>query len=177
MGLCFSNWIEAYWLKKPGCQAFFITISNAEMSSYRGLSDLLELHLTSQPCDTHQSFVRSQNSWCRESQELQESCYYQCPGGLATERWCQRGTMGPLRIPNSISPWWFTWQTVACLLYSWILTHTMPWRHLLIEIAPAQFIKGDQTDHMSHKLSEKLHKLGPCQKLLITKSDLTQMTT
>ena len=27
-------------------------------------------------------------------------------------------------------------------------------------------MKGDQTDHMSHKLSEKLHKLGPCQRLL-----------
>ena len=36
----------------------------------------------------------------------------------------------------------------------------------LIKIAPSQFNKGDQTDHMSHKLSEKLHKLGPCQKLL-----------
>ena len=44
-------------------------------------------------------------------------------------------------------------------------------------IAPSQFNKGDQTNHMSHKLSEKLHKLGPCQKLLTTKSDLTQMTT
>ena len=50
-------------------------------------------------------------------------------------------------------------------------------RHLLIEIAPSQFIKEDQTDHMSHKLSEKLNKLGPSQRLLTTKSDLTQMTT
>ena len=83
----------------------------------------------------------------------------------------------PSKIPTRISPWWFTWQTVALLLCSWILTHTMPWGRLLIEIAPSQFIKGDQTDHMSHKLSEKFHKLGPCQKLLTTKSDLTQMTT
>ena len=89
----------------------------------------------------------------------------------------QRNNGAPSRISNRISPGWFTWQTVARLLCSWILTHTMPWRHLLIEIAPSQFIKGDQTDHVSHKLSEKLHKLGPCQRLLTTKSDLTQMTT
>ena len=89
----------------------------------------------------------------------------------------QRHNGTPSRIPNSISPWWFTWQTLAWLLCSWILTHSMPWRHLLIDIAPAQFIKRDQTDHMSCKLSEKLHKLGPCQKLLRTKSDLTQITS
>ena len=89
----------------------------------------------------------------------------------------QRNNGAPSRIPNRISPGWLTWQTVALLLCSWILTHTMPWRHLLIEIAPSQFIKGDQADHMGHKLSGKLHKLGPCQRLLTTKSDLTQMTT
>ena len=50
-------------------------------------------------------------------------------------------------------------------------------RHLLIEVPLSQFIKGDQADYMGHKLSGKLHKLGPCQKLLTTKSDLTQMTT
>ena len=61
-----------------------------------------------------------------------------------------------------------------------VLVDTDPYhamKTLFIEIAPSQFIKGDQTDHTSHKLSEKLHKLGPCQKLLTTKSDLTQMTT
>ena len=89
----------------------------------------------------------------------------------------QRNSGAPSRIPNSISSWWFTWQTVALLLCSWILTHTMPWRHLLIEIALSQFIKGDQADHMSHKLSEKCHKLGPCQKLWTRKSDLTKRTT
>ena len=67
---------------------------------YGGLSELLELQLTSQPCDTHQGFVRSQNSWCRESQELQESHYYQCPGGQATERWYHRGTVGALKNPK-----------------------------------------------------------------------------
>ena len=46
-----------------------------------------------------------------------------------------------------------------------------------IEIELSPFIKGDQTDHMSHKLSEKLHKLGSCLKLLTTKSDLTQIST
>ena len=35
-----------------------------------------------------------------------------------------------------------------------------------IEIALSPFSKEDQTDHMSHKLSEKLHKLGSCLKLL-----------
>ena len=39
----------------------------------------------------------------------------------------------------------------------------------LIETALSPFIKGDQPEHMSHKLSEKLHKLGPCPKLLTTK--------
>ena len=38
------------------------TPSGAEVASYGGLSDLLELQLTSQPSDTHQGFVRSQNS-------------------------------------------------------------------------------------------------------------------
>ena len=47
----------------------------------------------------------------------------------------------------------------------------------LIKIALSPFIKGDQTDHMSHKLSEKVHKLGSCLKLLTTKSDLTQIST
>ena len=37
-----------------------------------------------------------------------------------------RNNGAPSRIPNRISPWWFTWQTVALLLCSWILTHTMP---------------------------------------------------
>ena len=46
----------------------------------------------------------------------------------------------------------------------------------LIEIALSQFLKRDQTNHsMNHKLSEKLHKLDPCQKLLTTKSDLTDI--
>ena len=41
----------------------------------------------------------------------------------------------------------------------------------LVEIALPPFIKGDQPEHMSHKLSEKLHQLSPCQKMLTTKSD------
>ena len=39
---------------------------------------------------------------------------------ITKEQWA------PSRIPNRISPCWFTWQTVALLLCSWILTHTMP---------------------------------------------------
>ena len=54
---------------------------------------LVSTPATSKPWDTHRGLVRSQNSWYRESQELQESCYYQCPGGQATEIY-HRGTMG-----------------------------------------------------------------------------------
>ena len=41
----------------------------------------------------------------------------------------QRNNGAPLRNSNRTSPWWFTWQTVALVLYSWIPTHTMLWRH------------------------------------------------
>ena len=47
----------------------------------------------------------------------------------------------------------------------------------LIKIALSQFSEGDQTNTISQELSEKLHKLGPCQKLLPMKSDLTKITT
>ena len=47
----------------------------------------------------------------------------------------------------------------------------------LIMIAMSEFSDGDQTNNSSQELSEKLHKLGPCQKLLTTKSDLTKITT
>ena len=48
---------------------------------------------------------------------------------------------------------------------------------LLIKIALSQFSDGDQTNDIRQELSEKLHKLGPCQKLLTTKSDLQKITT
>ena len=48
---------------------------------------------------------------------------------------------------------------------------------LPIKIALSQFSEGDQTNNISQELSEKLHKLGPCQKLLTTKSDLAKITT
>ena len=47
----------------------------------------------------------------------------------------------------------------------------------LIKNALSQFSEGDQANNISRELSEKLHKLGPCQKLLTTKSDLTKITT
>ena len=47
----------------------------------------------------------------------------------------------------------------------------------LINIALSQFREGDQTNNISQELSEKLHKLGPCQQLLTTKSDLAKITT
>jgi len=61
-----------------------------------------------------------------------------------------------------------------------VLLDTDPYHAMktpLNRIALSPFIKGDQPNHMSHKLSEKFHKLGPCQKLLTTKSDLTQIST
>ena len=59
---------------------------------------------------------------------------------------------------------------IAVVLLDTDLYHVM--KTPLNEIALSPFIKGDQPDHMSHKLSEKLHKLGPCQR-----SDQTQIST
>ena len=47
----------------------------------------------------------------------------------------------------------------------------------LIKIALSQLSEGDQTNNISQKLLEKLPELGPCQKLLTTKSDLAKITT
>ena len=47
----------------------------------------------------------------------------------------------------------------------------------LIKTALSQFSDSDQTNNICQELSEKLYKLGPCQKLLTTKSDLTKITT
>ena len=60
-----------------------------------------------------------------------------------------------------------------------VLLDTDPYHAMtpLIKIALSQFSEGDQTNNISQELSEKLHKLGPCQKLLTTKSDLTKITT
>ena len=60
-----------------------------------------------------------------------------------------------------------------------VLLDTDPYHAMtpVIKIALSQFSKGDQTNIISQELSEKLLKLGPCQKLLTTKSDLTKITT
>ena len=60
-----------------------------------------------------------------------------------------------------------------------VLLDTDPYHVMtpLIKIAMSQFSEGDQTNNISQELSEKLHKLGPCQKLLTTKSDLAKITT
>ena len=60
-----------------------------------------------------------------------------------------------------------------------VLLDTDPYHAMtpLIKIVLSQFSEGDQTNNISQELSEKLHRLGPCQKLLITKSDLTKITT
>ena len=60
-----------------------------------------------------------------------------------------------------------------------VLLDTDPYHAMtpLIKIALSQFSNGDKTNNISQELSEKLHKLGPCQKLLTTNSDLTKITT
>ena len=46
-----------------------------------------------------------------------------------------------------------------------VLLDTDPYHAItpLIKIALSQFSQGDQTNNISQELSEKLHKLGPCQ--------------
>ena len=60
-----------------------------------------------------------------------------------------------------------------------VLLDTDPYHAMapLIKIALSQFSVGDQTNNISQELSEKLHKLGPCQKLLKAKTDLAKITT
>ena len=60
-----------------------------------------------------------------------------------------------------------------------VLLDTDPYHAItrLMKIALSQFSEGDQTNNISQELSEKLNKLGPCQKLLTTKSDLAKITT
>ena len=60
-----------------------------------------------------------------------------------------------------------------------VLLDTDPYHAMtpLSKIALSQFSEGDQTTNISQELSEKLHKLGPSQKLLTTKSDLAKITT
>ena len=60
-----------------------------------------------------------------------------------------------------------------------VLLDTDPYHAItqLINIALSRFSEGDQTNNISQELSEKLHKLGKCQKLLTTKSDLAKITT
>ena len=60
-----------------------------------------------------------------------------------------------------------------------VLLDTDPYHAMtpLIKTALSQFSEGDQTNNIRQELSEKLHKLGPCQKLLTTKSDLATITT
>ena len=60
-----------------------------------------------------------------------------------------------------------------------VLLDTDPYHAMtpLIKIALSQFSEGDQTNNISQELSEKLQGLGPCQKLLTTKSDQANITT
>ena len=60
-----------------------------------------------------------------------------------------------------------------------VLLDTDPYNAMtpLINIALSQFSEGEKTNNISQELSEKLHKLGTCHKLLTTKSDLAKITT
>ena len=60
-----------------------------------------------------------------------------------------------------------------------VLLDTDPYHAMtpLIKIALSQFTEGNQTNNISQELSEKLHKPGPCQKLLTTESDLPKIST
>ena len=60
-----------------------------------------------------------------------------------------------------------------------VLLDTDPYHAMtpFIKIALSQFSDADQTNNISQELSEKLYKLGRCQKLLTTKSDLTKIST
>ena len=60
-----------------------------------------------------------------------------------------------------------------------VLLDTDPYHAMtpLIKIALSQFSEGDQTNNISQELSEKLHKLGPSQKLLTTNSHLAKIIT
>ena len=60
-----------------------------------------------------------------------------------------------------------------------VLLDTDPYHAMtpLINIALSQFSEGDQTNNISQELAENLQRLGPCQKLLTTKSDLAKITT
>ena len=64
--------------------------------------------------------------------------------------------------------------SIAVVLLDTDLYHAMT---PLIKIVLSQFSEGDQTNNISQELSEKLHKLGPCQRLLTTESDLAKITT
>ena len=126
------SWSKVFWLNKLGSQAFFNTINNAEVASYGEQSDLLELLLHLSQGDTHQGLVRSQKSeqlMQRESRTSGELLLPVSRRPSHREMTSQRNNEAPSRISNRTSPWWFTWQTVALVLYSWIPTYTMPWRH------------------------------------------------
>ena len=78
------------------------------------------------PTRSAENYQRSFTSWVHGSRTSGELLL---PVSRRPSHWemiSQRNNGVPSRIPNRISPWWFTWQTVALLLCSWILTHTMP---------------------------------------------------
>ena len=89
---------------------------------------------------------------------------------ITEEQW------GPLKNPNQAKS---VVVHMADISIAVVLLDTDPYHAMtpLIKIALSQFSEGDQTNNISQELSEKLHKLGPCQKLLTTKSNLAKITT
>ena len=103
------------------------TPSGAEVASHGEQSDLLKLQPTSQACVLTK--VSSEVRIADAERESRTSGELVLPVSRWPSHWemiSQRNNGAPSRIPNRISPGWFTWQTVALLLCSWILTHTMP---------------------------------------------------
>ena len=102
------------------------TPSGAEVASHGEQSDLLELQPTSQPCVLTKVSSEVRIADAERVKNFRRAVTTSVQEASHWEMISQRNNGAPSRIPNRISPGWFTWQTVALLLCSWILTHTMP---------------------------------------------------
>ena len=129
MGLCFSNWIEVYWLKKKNRLSSFL------QHPQRCWGGLLRrtVPLVGTPANISAMWYsprfrqKSEQLMQREPRTSGELLLPVSRRPSHREMTSQRNNEAPSRIPTRTSPCWFTWQTVALLLCYWILTHTMPW--------------------------------------------------
>ena len=118
-------------LRSTDCINQVVTHSSTPPAALRW--PLMESSLTCWNSSQHLSHVYSPRSRQKSEQLMQResrtSGELLLPVSRRPSHWemiSQRNNGAPSRIPNRISSWWFTWQTVALLLCSWILTHTMP---------------------------------------------------